>query len=334
MIYNQPLIPPIDEYKNGLDFIWNKKWLTNNGDFVKTFEDKLKNELNALYLSVVSSGTMAIMIASKSLGLKGDVIISELDFPAVRGSLQWIGLNPIFCSIESKKLTIDTSKLKKYITSNTCAILATHLFSNICDIENIQTVAEEYNLKVIYDASHCFGMKIREQDISSLGDITIFSLHATKLLHTIEGGLIVCRGEEILNKINLLRNFGIVEDNKVVDSGINGKMSEFHALMGLCLLDRYKDEITKRKKLFFLYKEYLSQKSDIQLIEYNDDSILYNYQYCVIKTAKRDTIWNELLKHRILTKKFFYNSDLLLLPLYSGLAEENVEIICNLIKKL
>lgn len=340
MIQYKPLLPDIEPFYAGIQQIWATKQLTNHGTNVRELEQRLSQELEVPYVSVVSSGTMAIMLAGKVLGLSGEVITSSLTFPGVIGALKWIGLEPVLCPTKDGSLNLDTSRIESLINEHTSAILALHLFGIPCDIDQIQSIASKHKLSIIYDASHCFGVRIDSKGIGNFGDITIFSLHATKIFHCIEGGILAYQNKEYQKSIALLRNFGILDENLVAEEseGLNGKMSEIHALMGLCLLEPYKAEITKRHQLMDVYFSLLQEIPDINLFPLSNPRIEYNYSYMPILLTEefsvRDKVCHKLLEEGIWAKKFFFNENILLLPLHGGMDRRDVVNVCLVLRKI
>ena len=230
-----PLCPDLNTYRERLSQIWSDQWFTNNGLQLQELETALAQFLNIDQYTVCSSGTIALQIALRALNLEGEVIITPLSFPASLTPLLWQNLTPVFADVNDR-LLINPEEIERKITSKTSAILGVHLFGNLCDFEAIQDIADRYQLKVIYDAAHAFGIEINKHPIAELGDATFHSFHATKLFHTAEGGGIVFANKTLHETAAQLRNFGILDENQVELPGINGKMSELHAAMGLEVL--------------------------------------------------------------------------------------------------
>src|SRR5690606_27065948 len=233
----KPFLPKVEEYDKYLASIWERQWLTNNGPLVNEFELKLKEYLDVNHLLYVSNGTIALQIAIKALELSGEIITTPFSFVATTSSIVWEGCKPVFVDIDSETFNIDPRKIESAITPSTSAILATHVYGNPCDIDAIQKIADKYNLKVIYDAAHCFGTKYKGKSVFDYGDISTTSFHATKLFHSIEGGAVFTRCPELLKKMSFIRNFGHNGPSDFKELGLNGKNSEFHAAMGLCNLN-------------------------------------------------------------------------------------------------
>ena len=241
----RPLLPNLENVNRKMSEIWESKWLTNNGVQHKKLENELKNYLNVEHLSLFNNGTLALLLGLKSLDLKGEVITTPFTFPATVQALDWNGLTPVFCDIDPETLTIDATKIESLITEKTSAILGVHVFGNPCDVEKIQTIADKYQLKVIYDGAHAFGTKIDGKPISSYGDMTMFSFHATKLFNTVEGGALAFKDEKLAEKLELLKNFGLAGPDEVVLSGLNAKMNEIQAAIGLEVLKLVDEERAK-----------------------------------------------------------------------------------------
>lgn len=257
--FNKPFLPPFKEYEDYLKEAWNEVWLTNNGPLVMKLELELSKYLGGQNLSFVSSGTMALQIAIHALDLQGEIITSPFSYVATTSSIAWEGISPVFADIDPQTLNIDPAKIEQVITPRTSGIIAPHIFGNPCDITKINRIAREYGLKVIYDASQCFGSKYKGLPIFGFGNISTTSFHATKLFHTVEGGGVFCSDENLQGKVNYLRNFGHDGPEKFNGIGINGKNTEFHAAMGLANL-KYIDMILQvREMQCLLYDELLGE---------------------------------------------------------------------------
>ena len=307
----RPLLPSLDQVYSQLQEVWNSKWITNNGPKHKELESKLKEYLKADNVVMFSNGTLALELGLKSLDISGEVITTPFTFPATVQALDRNGLTPVFCDIEDKTLNIDASKIEKLITDKTSAILAVHVFGNPCNVEKIKEIADKYNLKVIYDGAHAFGSHINGKSIGSYGDMTMFSFHATKLFNTIEGGCLVFKDNKLYEKLNLLRNFGIVSPEKVVISGTNAKLNEVQAAVGIEVLKIVKEERKRRKYIKKLYENGLCNIPGIEIVNKLDDENS-SYQYFTIEIDEdkygisRDELHIELKKYNIITRKYFY----------------------------
>ncbi len=249
----KPFMPPAKEYNDYLEGIWKRQWLTNNGPLVNELELKVAEYLDVKNFLYLGNGTVALQIAIKALALKGEIITTPFSYVATTSSIVWEGCTPVFVDIDANTLNIDSSKIEAAITSETSAILATHVYGNPCEIIKIASIAKKNNLSVIYDAAHCFGVKYKGKSIFDYGDISTVSFHATKLFHTIEGGGVFSRDSNLHNKMGLMRNFGHDGPEVFSDIGINGKNSEFHAAMGLVNIKWLDEIIAKRKLLSELY---------------------------------------------------------------------------------
>jgi dTDP-4-amino-4,6-dideoxygalactose transaminase len=254
----KPYLPDIVEYDKYVKKIFASGWLTNNGPLVQELEKKLKAYLGVKHLFFTGNGTIAIQIAIKALDLKGEIITTPFSYVATTNSILWEGCTPVFADIKDTDFNIDPDKIESLINENTSAILATHVYGNPCDVLAIESIAKKNNLKVIYDGAHAFGSKLNNKQVLSFGDIATCSFHATKLFHTIEGGCIITGDDELAEKIMLYRQFGHIGD-EYYSIGVNGKNSEFHAAMGLCILPHMKEIIQKRELLINEYDKIISE---------------------------------------------------------------------------
>ncbi|MDF2189651.1 DegT/DnrJ/EryC1/StrS family aminotransferase [Paraflavitalea sp. CAU 1676] len=284
----KPFLPPVEEYEAFVRDIWQRQWLTNNGPLVNELELKLKVYLDVPHMLFVSNGTIALQLAIRALELKGEIITTPFTFIATTSSAMWENCKPVFVDIDPGTLNIDPAKIEEAITPETSAIIATHVFGNPCDIMAIEDIARKHGLKVIYDASHCFGTKYMGKSVFSYGDVSTTSFHATKIYHTIEGGAVFTQDPELLKKMAYMRNFGFDGPENFACVGINAKNSEFHAAMGLANL-KYADEIlAKRKELYLYYVENL-ERLDKQLQSLQKNTV-YNYSYLPILLPSEEQI--------------------------------------------
>jgi dTDP-4-amino-4,6-dideoxygalactose transaminase len=359
----RPLLPDLKEVYHELEKIWASKWLTNNGPEHQIFEEELRRRLKVPNVSLFNNGTIALLVAVNSLGLKGEVITTPFTFPATPHSLFWNGITPVFCDINGKSMTINPDKIEQMITCKTTAILGVHIFGTPCHIEEIQEIASRYGLKVIYDAAHAFDAEVDGVGIGNFGDISMFSFHATKLFHTAEGGALTCIDMDLKRRIDLLKNFGIKSEDEVVMTGINGKMNEIQAALGLINLRYLEAEREKRKRIIDTYRHYLRDVEGINLNEL-PKNVKNSCQYVVIRTEQerfgisRDEVYKRLREHNVYARKYFYPlcsdypcyrnlpsadpanlpvarkvvSEVLCLPLYGELAIASVEKICEIIR--
>ena len=273
----KPFLPPKEEVFQLLEDVWQRQWLTNNGPLVNELELKLKEYLGLPHMLFLSNGTIALQIAIKALGLKGEIITTPFSYVATTSSIIWEGCTPVFVDIDEHTLNINPELIEAAITPATSAILATHVFGNPCDIDRIQEIADKHQLKVIYDAAHCFGTTYKGSSVFAYGDISTASFHATKLFHTVEGGAVFCQDPDLLKKMSFLRNFGHHGPDNFAETGINGKNSEFHAAMGLVNLKYIHAILKHRKTLVQHYNSWLSREGigrpSIQ------NGAQYNYAY-------------------------------------------------------
>lgn len=356
-----PLLPDLGIFNVELREIWESRQLTNMGKKHNLLESRLKNELKVRNLSLFNNGTTALVTAIKALDLPygSEVITTPFTFAATPHCISWNGAKPVFCDIEPNTMTIDPEQIEKHITPNTSAILAVHVYGFPCDVDKIEEIAKKHNIKVIYDAAHAFSTEINGVAVGSFGDITMFSFHATKLYNTIEGGCLTYNDDELVNKIYNLRNFGIRNEEIVEDIGINGKMNELQAAIGLLNLDLYQEEKKKREYISSLYNQCLSGIEGIKIPQMPDNTTR-SYQYFPIIIEKnykisRDELYLKLKENNIITRKYFYplctqydcyrdlpssspenipvaddlKDRVLCLPFYGDLNEEIVELICE-----
>lgn len=279
-------LPPIEEYQKYVQSIFSRNWLTNNGPLVNELELRLKEYLNVNHLLFLSNGTVAIQIAIKALELSGEIITTPFSYVATTSSLVWENCTPVFVDIDSESLNIDATKIEAAITPATTAILATHVFGNPCNVEVIGQIAAKHNLKVIYDAAHCFGTTINGKSIFEFGDISTTSFHATKIFHTTEGGAVFTKDPNLLRRMSLLRNFGHTSPATFDGVGINGKNSEFHAAMGLCNLNHIDEIMQKRKEQWLYYAELLKGLNVQQLNIAPDAEFNYSYFPIIFQTEQ------------------------------------------------
>lgn len=323
----QPAMPPLEEFTELLEQIWDNKILTNNGPFHRQFEQALAEYLGVKYVSLFSNGTLALITALQTLKITGEVITTPFSFVATTHSLWWNGIKPVFVDIEQDFCNLDAEKIEAAITPQTTAIMPVHVYGNPCQVDTIQKIADAYGLKIIYDAAHAFGVRINGNSILNYGDLSILSFHATKVFNTIEGGAIICHDEKTKKRIDFLKNFGYDGELRVVAPGINAKMNEVQAAYGLLQL-RYVDEaILKRKRICELYKDLLSDINGLSFQKALYD-LKYNYAYFPIfieeKTfgMSRDEL-NEFMKsNNIFGRRYFYPL-ISQFPTYKGLTSSN-----------
>jgi len=349
----KPFLPPIEEYNTLVQEIFVREWLTNNGPLVNDLELQLKQRLQLDHLLYVGNGTIALQIAIKALNLKGKVITTPFSYVATSSSLVWEGCEPVYVDIEPDGFNIDASKIEAAITPEVTAIVATHCFGIPCDVQAIQVIADRHNLKVIYDAAHAFGTTVHGKSIFEFGDISTCSFHATKLFHTVEGGMVVTKSPDLLRRMSKMRNFGHDGPEHFDGVGINGKNSEFHAAMGIVNL-RYIDDILERRRAqCTLYSELLATM-DLTVPDATNEAWNCAYFPVVFMTETQCLgVKAELEKAEIFARRYFYPSlntindwgavecaqsegvaqRILCLPLFHSLSFDEMKFIVRLLKR-
>ena len=348
----KPFLPPLEEYQKLVAGIWERNWITNHGPLVTELEQKLRDYLGLDHLLYLSNGTVALQIAIKAFELKGEIITTPFSYVATTSSIVWEGCTPVFVDIDAETLNIDPNKIEAAITSATKAILATHVYGNPCDIEAIEGIAAKHDLKVIYDAAHCFGTNYKGRSVFGYGDISTASFHATKLFHTGEGGAVFTNSKEVLDRLAFLRNFGHASPVDFAQVGINGKNSELHAAMGLAVFPYITSILNKRKELSEYYDACL-QQSDLRKIKINKDAT-FNYAYYPVIFSNEEKLLQAvtlLQENGITPRRYFYPSlntlvyvdykemkvsedvskRVLCLPLYFDLTTADIDLITSLI---
>lgn len=348
-------LPPQDEYQAILKRAWDTGWMTNRGVLVKELETKLKDYLKVTNVIAMTNGTLPLQIAIKALGLKGEIITTPFSYVATTSSIVWEGCTPIFVDIHPEYLTIDETKIEAAITPKTSAILATHVFGNPCDVEAIEQIATKHNLKVIYDAAHCFGVTYKGESIFNYGDLSTCSFHATKLFHTGEGGSVFCNDIDLFNKLYYHHNFGHKTTESFHGLGLNAKMSELQAAMGLALLPHINNILKSRKKVVDSYNQLLNFSNLKTLSMRKQSESNYTYYPVIFKS---ESILLQVLatlnENSIFPRRYFYPSlntiqytkgkkmpisesistRILCLPLYAGLGIKDIRKITTYINKI
>ena len=306
-----PLLPPLEEFIPCLEDIWQRKWLTNQGHYHELLEKALCGYLGVKYISLFSNGTLALITALQALRIKGEVITTPYSFVATTHSLWWNGIKPVFVDIESDAFNIDPSKIEAAITPNTTAIMPVHVYGNPCQMDKIQQIADKYNLKIIYDAAHAFGVKQNGISVLNTGDLSILSFHATKVFSTIEGGAIVCHDAKMKQHIDDLKNFGFRDEVTVVAPGINAKLNEVQAAFGLVTLKKVDAAIAHRKEIVKRYRDGLKNTKGITFL--NDiPEVQHNYAYFPILVnaayygMTRDELYAKMKENNIFARRYFY----------------------------
>lgn len=356
-------MPPYEEYIEAIKPLWDSHWMTNMGKYHKELEEKLREYLEVPRLSLMVNGHMALELAIQAFNFPegAEIITTPFTFVSTTHAIVRNHLKPVFCDVKLSDGTIDEEQIEDLITENTVAIIPVHVYGNVCNIEKIQVIAEKYNLKVIYDAAHAFGVKYKEKGIGSYGDTSIFSFHATKVFNTIEGGAVSFSDFKIYEKLYNLKNFGIRGEELVTEVGANAKMNEFAAVMGLCNLRHVETNIEERRKRHNFYQERLGGIKGIRLFDRNKGAtgnyayfpILIEDNFCIT----RDELYDTLKEKNIYARKYFYplTSDeacfknrykndrlnharelakkVLVLPFYAELEFEKMEKIVYLIEQ-
>jgi dTDP-4-amino-4,6-dideoxygalactose transaminase len=361
----RPVLPDLGEFTEKLAEIWETRWLTNTGDQHRLLEERLREVLRVPALSLFNNGTIALIVAVQSLRLSGDVITTPFTFPATPHVLTWNGISPVFCDVDPVSMCIDADRIESMITPHTTGILAVHVFGTPCDVTKINEIADRYGLRVIFDAAHAFGAGIGGTGIGNFGDISMFSFHATKLFHTGEGGALTFRDKNLKGRIDLLKNFGIKNEQEVVMPGINGKMTEIQAALGLLMLGYIDEEKKRRRAVRESYRKLLGDCEGITLPpDLPDESD--SCQYFVIRIdekrfgVSRDMVYERFREFNVFARKYFYPlcsdytcyrhlpssaagnlpvakkivGETLALPFYGGLSTDDVQRICRILTSL
>lgn len=356
----QTSMPTFEEYIAEIAPLWESKWVTHMGVKHQQLEKELLEYLSVDNISLFTNGHLALQAVLAAMKLEGEVITTPFTFASTTQAIVQNGLTPVFCDINPYDYTIDVDKIEKLITDKTCAIVPVHVYGNICDVEKIQEIADKYNLKVIYDAAHAFGVKVNGKGVGCFGDASMFSFHATKVFNTIEGGCVVYGESDLTGKLQSQKYYGMSERDVYLEVAGNGKMNEFQAAMGLCNLRHIDEEIAKRKQAVQRYIKRLANVKGIHCWE-EKPGIIHNYAYLPVVFnpevfgKSRDEIADLLGQHNIFARKYFYPltsefacyqskfeiqetpiaekiaNQVLTLPLYADLTPEDVDRICDVI---
>ncbi len=358
----QPLLPALEDFIPYLEQIWASKWLTNDGPFHQQLEQELCEYLGVKYLSLFANGTLALITALQAFRITGEVITTPYSFVATAHSLLWNGIKPVFVDIDPVTLNLDPDKIEAAITPQTTAIMPVHCYGHPCDVERIQTIADNYGLKVIYDAAHAFGVQRHDGSILNHGDMSVLSFHATKVFNTFEGGAIVCHDAKTKQRIDHLKNFGFVDETTVIAAGINGKMSEINAAFGLLQLKGIDHALLQRKVIDARYREGLLEVIGIECLPDKGERTS-NHAYFPILVQpdyplSRDALYEKLRDNRVYARRYFYPlisdfpmyrgmpsathanlpvarklaEQIICLPIYPGLEDVQVDFILGLLK--
>lgn len=358
----KPALPSLDELHPYLERIWKSGVLTNCGPLHRELEEALCEYLNVTHVSLFTNGTIALLTALQALGISGEVITTPFSFVATSHALLWNGLKPVFVDVDPNTLNLDPARIEAAITANTTAILPVHCYGIPCDVDSIDTIAKKHNLSVIYDAAHAFGVECHCGSLLNHGDLSVLSFHATKVFNTFEGGAIICNDQETKNRIDFLKNFGHSGETTVLYAGINGKMSELHAAVGLAQLKHVRSVIDARRWVNQIYLERMNSLTGVDLSLNNPVAVNHNYAYFPIRISEkarisRDEVYTFLRQHGIHARKYFYPlisqhpmyshlstpdsrdlpeaalaaSEILCLPIYPSLDHGDVHRICDLL---
>jgi len=351
----QPSLPPLNEYTDLLQNIWQSGILTHNGPMVQRLEQELCSTLTVKNFVAVTNGTIALQMAIKALQLKGEIITTPFSWIATISAIKWEDCTPVFCDIDADTLNIDPEKIEALITDNTVAIMPVHVFGTPCDIAAIKIIADKYNLKVIYDAAHAIGSTYNDKSLLEYGDISATSLHGTKLLNTAEGGGCITQDNELYEKLKRIRFFGHDDNKDIIEDGFNGKMTEVHAALGIANLKYYSHVLQDRKDKYSYYKEHLSNSKELSFQKIKIGESNYSYFPLIFQSEEILLKIEKLLNNQeIYPRRYFYPSlnsykkivdytpmpisesiakRILCLPLYLNLEYEQLDEIINIINK-
>ncbi|WP_312680663.1 DegT/DnrJ/EryC1/StrS family aminotransferase [Stutzerimonas nitrititolerans] len=360
ILVTSPLLPPLEEFIPYLERIWASRMLTNGGDMHQALERALCEYLGVEHLALFANGTLALVTALQALRVTGEVITTPYSFVATAHSLLWNGIKPVFVDIDPVSLNLDPEKIEAAITPSTTAIMPVHCYGMPCDVAAIERIADTYNLRVIYDAAHAFGVRDEGGSILRHGDLSVLSFHATKVFNTFEGGAIICPDAKTYRRIGHLKNFGFVNETTVVAPGINGKMSEVSAAFGLLQLQYIDQALARRRRIDRLYREQLAGLDGLHCLDGLIDNSNHAYFPILIEAEfplARDELYQHLREYDILARRYFYPliSDfpmyrglssaepanlpvarsiagkVICLPIHPGLTDDEVGMICQLI---
>ncbi|MDA8101126.1 MAG: DegT/DnrJ/EryC1/StrS family aminotransferase [Nitrospiraceae bacterium] len=357
----RPFLPPFEEFCRGLQDIWDSRWLTNDGPVLKRFTRDLCSFFETENICLFNNGTLALQIALQGMGISGEVITTPYTFVATTHALFWNKIRPVFVDIEPYHYTLDPDKVEAAITPWTTAILAVHVYGHPCKLNALADIARRHNLRLIYDAAHAFGVKVGGRPIGHYGDLSMFSFHSTKLFHSVEGGMLLFREAGLRGLFDYLKNFGFKNEVEVVMPGTNAKMNEVQALMGIQNLKYLGQTIEKRKAISAVYRKRLAEIPGIHMAPELPAAVQYNYAYFPVEVDEqefgmsRDALYDKLKEWNVYTRRYFYplicdypcyrsipvNGSLpvarrvagriLTLPIYDGLALNDVETICDIL---
>lgn len=360
----RPFLPPLGEFRQGLEEIWQTRWLTNNGPILQRFTQKLCNFLETENICLFNNGNLALQIALQGMGISGEVITTPFTFVGTTHALYWNKIRPVFVDIEPDYYTLDPEKVEAAITPWTSAILAVHVYGYPCKINELADIARRYNLRLIYDAAHAFGIKVGSRPIGHYGDLSMFSFHATKSFHSIEGGMLIFKESGLKGTLDYLKNFGFKNELEVVMPGTNAKMNEMQALMGIQVLKYLEEIVKKRSAITDLYRQGLKEVPGIRLTSPLSPDVKYNHAYFPVEVDERefgmsrDQLYEKLKEYNVFSRRYFYpllcdyacyrnvsvkdpltvarrvSERILTLPIYDHLELFEVETICEIIMSL
>jgi dTDP-4-amino-4,6-dideoxygalactose transaminase len=347
-------LPPRAEFDRYLDRVWKSNHLTNNGPLVQELEARLREELDVEHFFFVGNGTIALQIAIRAMDLEGEIITTPYSYVASTTSILWERCVPVYADIDPRTYCIDPARIEEHITEKTSAILATHVYGLACDVEAIERIANKHGLKVIYDGAHAFGSQYKGRSLMSFGDVTTGSFHATKIFHSVEGGCIIARDPKVAHTILMMRQFGHANDDHQM-MGVNGKNSEFHAAMGLCVLDHFPAIMADRRTQWQRYAQAFGASSSCSVLPQEAD-LQFNHSYFPLLLDSHErmlAVQNALLQEDIVARRYFFPSldtlpylsgtqacpvsqsaaaRVLCLPMYFGLSEEDQNRVISLIR--
>jgi len=357
----RPLLPPLEAVTARLAEVWSTQQLANIGAQHDRLEAALRAHLGIAHLSLFTNGTLALLTAIRALDLRGEVLTTPFTFPATPHALSFAGITPVFCDIDPVSLNLDPAAVARAVTPRTTGILAVHVYGTPCDVGGLQRIADRHGLRTVYDAAHAFGTRVDGRPIGAFGDATMFSFHATKLFHTAEGGALACAEAALKRRVDDLRNFGIHGPDAVDAVGLNGKMTELQAALGLCVLERVGDELARRRRLLACYRERLGALEGLTWLP-GLTGAESSCQYAVLRVdagrfgCSRDVLHRELQAYNVFTRKYFHPlcadyacyrdlpsarpanlpvasravREVLCVPLYGRLSESDVDRICDM----
>ena len=361
----RPLLPALTDLHPRLEEVWQARWLTNDGEQHGRLTTAIGNYLDVPQVSLFNNGTIALLAALRALNVRGEVVTTPFTFPATPHAISWNGGTPVFADIDPVRLTLDPARVEAAITPRTTAILAVHVYGIPCDVDGLQDVASRHGLKLIYDAAHAFGTRINGTGIGNFGDASMFSFHATKLFHSAEGGALTCSAAETKVAFDHLKNFGILGQEAVAEIGINGKMNELQAALGLAVLEIVPEELRRRQAIIRRYRERLDAIPGLTIMS-EPAGVESSCQYFVVRIdeaafgCSRDTLYDRFKHYNVFARKYFHPlcSDydcyrqlpssaasglpvanaavrqVLCLPLYGTLSLEAVDTICDIMMEI